>query len=191
MQARTPGVSIEPNRPSDELVIVQPGESSRAPLLLTLKAVTRIDREPDWVFNELHEPDTLLSCVPGGSLTRLVTSRTFEAQIVLAVGPFKFAYTGRGRIVASDPISRTASLTLNGNPVAGMPTVRIRMAMAIDPAPRGSEIQMSFQVAVFDRRGLLTRAWVDPVACDLLDRTIRRLKQRLEEAPIDRLPPAA
>jgi carbon monoxide dehydrogenase subunit G len=160
-------------------------------MLLRLHAVTRIEREPDWVFGELHEPEILLSCVPGGSLTRLVDPRTFEARIALAVGPFKFAYAGRGRIVASDPRSRTASLTLNANPVANVPTVRIRMEMAIDPCPRGSEVRMSFLVAVFDRRGLLTRGWVDPIACDLLDRTIRRLKQRLEETSLDGLPPAA
>jgi carbon monoxide dehydrogenase subunit G len=155
----------------------------RAPIVLRLKAITQVDRDPDWVFGELHDPMTLLNCVPGGDLTRLLGPRRFAARIAVGVGPFKLSYSGTGRIVDSDPRSRTASMTLNGNPVSNGPYVRIRMAMAIVGHPRGSEIHMSFRVVISDRTGLLTRGWVDPIAGELLHRTIRRVKQRLEEIP--------
>jgi carbon monoxide dehydrogenase subunit G len=154
------------------------------PIVLNLKGVTQVDRHPDWVFSELHDPNTLLGCVPGGSLTRLLGPRRFEARIAVGAGPFKFAYAGTGRIVKSDPRSRIATMTLNGNPGTRLPCIRIHMAMAVRPHLGGSEIQMSFRVAVIDRTGLLTRNWVDPVACDLLDRTIHRVKRRLEDTPL-------
>jgi carbon monoxide dehydrogenase subunit G len=152
--------------------------------VLRLKGVTHVDRDPDWVFSELHDPETLLSCVPGGRLTRLVGPRTFEAQIAVGVGPFKFAYGGTGRIVDSDPRSRTASMTLTGRADSNVPQVRIQMSMAVLGHHRTSEIQMVFRIAVSDRAGLLSRGWINPIACDLLDRTIRQVKERLENAPL-------
>ena len=179
---RHPGVSTSPGGTSGPV---------HSPTLIRLRAVTQVDRDPDWVFRRLHDLEMLLGCVPGGNLTRRIDSRTFEARILINVGPFKFGFAGKGRIIASDPRSRTASITLHANPVANVPTVRIRMAMAIDDSPRGSEIQMSFRVEVWDRSGLITRGLVKPIAYDLLDQTIRTLRQNLQPSLPTPVPPAA
>jgi carbon monoxide dehydrogenase subunit G len=159
--------------------------------MLRLTAVTRVARDPDTVFRELHDPRTLLNCVPGGSLTRLIDSRSFEARIAVGAGPFRFGCAGRGLIVASDARSRTAALVLNAAPAGGVPALRIRMAMAIHSRDAGCEIHMSFRVAVPASAARMPRALIDPIACDLLDRTVRRLKQHLEDAAVSPLPPAA
>jgi carbon monoxide dehydrogenase subunit G len=158
---------------------------------LLLNAVTFVRRDPDWVFRELHDPETLLGCVPGATLTRLTGPGSFEARIAIALGPFKPEYSGRGRIVASDPKSRTASLELTGAPTAKLAPVRVRTAMSIAERPGGSEIRMTFEVAMSERTLLLANGWLDPIACDLLDRTTRCLKQQLEESPVMPMPPAA
>ena len=163
----------------------------RDSIVLNLKGLTQVDRDPDWVFGELHDPDTLLGCVPGCSLTRRLGPRKFEARIALGAGPFKLTYSGTRRILDSDPEARTASMTLNTHPTWNLPHVRIRMGMAVRPGSRGSDIQMSFRVVVSDTTGLLTRTWVDPIACELLDRTIRQVKQRLEDTPSAPGPSAA
>ena len=163
----------------------------RQPIVLNLNGATQVDRDPDWVFGELHDPHTLLSCVPGGSLTKLVGPRRFEARIAIGAGPFKFTYSGIGRIVDSDPRLRTASMTLNGSATSTVPSIRIRMAMAVRPHVRGCEIQMSFRVVITDPMGLLARSWVDPIACELLDHTVSRVKRQLEETPLVPRPTAA
>jgi uncharacterized protein len=152
------------------------------PAVLKLQGVTDVDRDPDWVFRELHDPATLLSCVPGANLARVVGPDTFEARITVGVGPFKLAYAGIGRIIASDPELRTASLELDGHSVSNLPQIHICMTMVVIRRRRGAEIRMSFEVVVSDRTGLFSRAWIDPIACDLLDRTIRQVKQQLEAA---------
>jgi carbon monoxide dehydrogenase subunit G len=163
----------------------------RDPIVLRLKGVTQVDRDPEWVFSELHDPETLLACVPGGSLTRLVGPGKFEARIAVGAGPFKFMYSGTGQIIDSDPKSRTASMTLNGHPASNMPDIRMRMAMAVGRHPRGTEIKMTFRIVISSRAGLLSRTWIDLIACDLLDRTIHRVKERLEKAPVAPGPVAA
>lgn len=158
---------------------------------LALKATTFVGRDPDSVFRRLHDPETLLECVPGAVLTRLTGPSSFEARIVVGLGPLKSEYRGTGRIVASDPKARTASMELAGDPAANLATVRVRMSMAIAEHAGGSEIDMSFDVSMSDRTWLIANGWLDPIMCDLLDRTTRRLKQLLEEAPAMPLPPAA
>jgi len=158
---------------------------------LSLNAVTFVRRDPDWVFRELHDPETLLGCVPGATLTRLTGPGSFRARIAIGLGPIKAQYGGMGRIIASDPKARTASLEVTGDPYANLASVRVRMAMSIAERTGGSEIRMTFDVAMSDRAWLLANGWLDPIACDLLDRTTRRLKQQLEEAPVMPFPPAA
>jgi uncharacterized protein len=158
---------------------------------LQLSAVTFVRRDPDWVFRELHDPEILLGCVPGATLTRLTGPGSFEGRIAIGLGPFRPEYRGRGRIVASDPRARTASLELTGDPSANLAAVRVRTAMSIVEREGGSEIRMTFEVAMSERTWLLANGWLDPIACDLLDRTTRRLKQQLEQAPVMPFPPAA
>jgi uncharacterized protein len=158
---------------------------------LSLNSVTFVRRDPDSVFRELHDPETLLGCVPGATLTRLTGPGSFEARIAVGLGPFKAEYDGSGRIVASNPKARTASLELTGDPSANLASVRVRMAMWIAERTGGSEIHMTFDVAMSDRTRRLANGWLDPIAGDLLDRTTRRLKHQLEEAPVMPFPPAA
>lgn len=158
---------------------------------LNLSRRTQVDREPDWVFRELHDPEKLLGFVPGGSLTRVIDPERFRGCIEIGMGPFKFACCGDGRIIDSDPKARTASLKLHGLAVGLMPDVRIRMSMAVHGQPRGSEVRMAFLVTVVDRTGWLHQGWIDPIASDLLDRTVRRIKRQLEAAPVAPGPAAA
>jgi len=160
-------------------------------LVLNLSRMTHVERDPDWVFRRLHDPEELLGCVPGGSLTRVISADRFEGRVVIGAGPFKFAYDGEGRIVDSDSKNRTASLKLRGLNAGRMPIVRIRMSMAIQSHPLGSEVQMSFWVTVMDGRGLVKAGWVDWIAEDLADRTVRRIKRQLEAVPIEPGPVAA
>jgi uncharacterized protein len=159
---------------------------------LALSAVTFVRRDPDAVFRELHDLEMLVGCVPGATLTRLTDPHAFEARIAIGLGPLRADYRGRGRITSSDPKTRTASLEVIADPLTNLAAIRIQMAMAIAQRARSSEIRMSFDVAMSERTWLLGQSWVDLIACDLLDRTARRLKQRLEhEVSVMPLPPAA
>src|SRR5260370_33592093 len=80
--------------------------------VLTRNAVLRVDRDADWVFRELHDPRALMSCVPGGRITKILDARRFEARVVAAAGPFKIADAGSGQIQDSNPGSRPAALTI-------------------------------------------------------------------------------
>jgi uncharacterized protein len=158
---------------------------------LNLSRTTQVDRRPDWVFRELHNPEKLVSCVPGGSLTRVIDPERFTGCIEIGAGPFRLACCGDGRIIDSDPNARTASLKLHGRAVGLAPEVRIRMSMAVHSHPRGSEVHMSFLVTVTDRTGWLHQGWIDPIASDLLNRTVHRIKRQLEAIPVESGPAAA
>jgi carbon monoxide dehydrogenase subunit G len=149
--------------------------------VLTRRAAVRVDRDADWVFRELHNPRTLITCVPGGHIIRIIDARKFEACVVAGVGPFKIAYTGIGHIRESNPGSRTASLTIAGGGV-GMPPSQVRMSMVVWAVGPGAELEMSFLLSLEGR--LLSRELVDFIMRDLVDRTVGRIKLQLESRPI-------
>lgn len=149
--------------------------------VVTRQAVVRVDRDADWVFRELHDPRALISCVPGGRITRIIDAHRFEASVVAGVGPFKIAYAGTGHIKGSDPRSRTASLTLAGGG-AGMPPSRVRMSMVVWAVGPVAELEMSFRVALGGT--LMSREMTDSIVGDLFDRTVQRIKLQLERRPL-------
>jgi len=149
--------------------------------VLSRNAVLRVDRDADWVFRELHDPRALMSCVPGGRITKILDPQRFEARVVAVVGPFKIAYAGTGQIKDSDPGSRTASLTIAGGGI-GMPPSRVRMAMVVSSLDAGAVLYMSFRMTI--EKTLLSRELVDFIVADLLGRTVQRMKVQLESRPI-------
>jgi len=149
--------------------------------VLTRNAVLRVDRDADWVFRELHDPRALISCVPGGRITKILDAQRFEARVVAGVGPFKIAYAGMGQIKDSDPGSRTASLSIAGGGI-GMPPSRVRMAMVVSSLDAGAVLYMSFRMTI--EKTLLSRELVDFIVADLLGRTVQRMKVQLESRPI-------
>ena len=158
---------------------------------LALSTTTFVARDPDWVFSELHDPRTLVNLVPGATLTRLIGPGSFEARVAIGIGPLHSRFDGTGRITSSDPRRRTASMELIGLRAANRDRIRVRMSMAIDGRSKGAEIRMTFDVVLPEQAALVTKAWLDPIACDLLDRTTHRLKQQLEESSVQPMPPAA
>jgi carbon monoxide dehydrogenase subunit G len=143
--------------------------------------VIQVNRDADWTFRELHDPEKLVARVPGGSLTRLIDHRGFEGRFVVGAGPFKTAYAGTGPVVACDSKRRTATLLLSRGAGPTMPSVRVRMTMAIHRSRRGSEIEMAFQVRVADGIARIKPEWVDCIARQLVARTIDRMRRQLQD----------
>jgi len=175
-------------RPAPASGFVTRSGPTRAATVFARQAVVRVDRDADWVFRELHDPRTLITCVPGGHIIRIIDARRFEACVVAGVGPFKIAYSGIGQIKKSNPGSRTASLTIAGGGV-GMPPSQVRMSMVVWAVGLGAELEMSFRLSLEGR--LLSRELVDFIMGDLVDRTAGRIKLQLERFPIPPPAPAA
>ncbi len=160
------------------------------PIVLRLRGVTTVRRDPDEVFRELHDPETILACVPGATLTRRVGRDGFEARVIFGAGPFRFARGGFGSIVDSDSRARTAAMAVTSRDDGSGPAMRVHTSMAVSSTGGGSEIRMSFRIAIADRHLAPGRAWLERIAAEMLERTIHRIKERLEQAPTE-APPAA
>ena len=149
-------------------------------VLLRLSSALRINCDPDYLFSDLHHPETLFQCVPGVSLTRVIDLRTVEARMVVGVGPFTVAYDGVGRIVTSDRAARTASIDLEGlSDIWG--SARARVRMAVRPIGCGSSLNTSVRLMMTGRATALGRPLLHHIADEMFTRTGDRIKSKLEE----------
>jgi carbon monoxide dehydrogenase subunit G len=149
-------------------------------VLLRLSSALRIDRDPDCLFGQLHDPELLFDCVPGVSLTRVLDPRTVEARMVIGLGPFTAAYIGSARIVRSDGSLRTTSIDLEGqSDIWG--SARAHLKLTVRPAVGGSSLRTSVWLAMTGRSTLLGRPILHRVAGEMFARTEDRMKSRLED----------
>jgi carbon monoxide dehydrogenase subunit G len=149
-------------------------------IAVELKASVAIDREPDWVFGELNNLEALIECVPGGRMTRLIDPKVCEASLAAGVGPFTVDYAGTGRIVRSNPRSRTASLQLDGEARRGLGDAEARVTLEVKADGPTSTCIVSALLSVTGTATLFGRELVQKVAARMLLSTSRRRKSRVE-----------
>jgi carbon monoxide dehydrogenase subunit G len=151
-------------------------------VLLRLRSALRIDRDPDVLFDRLHDPETLFGCVPGVSLTRVLDRQTVEARMVVGMGPFTVAYDGTARVVRSDQALRTTSIDLEGqSDIWG--SARAHLKMTVKPVVCGSSLHTSVWLAMSGRTALWGRPILHRVADEVFARAGDRIRRRLEDTP--------
>jgi carbon monoxide dehydrogenase subunit G len=148
--------------------------------VLKLNHAIHVDRDPDWVFRELHDPKKMLSCVPGASLTRALDADTFAARVALGIGPMKLAYTGSARVTRIDRRARSAAVDIEGSGETG--AGRAKASIAVRPTDTSCVVYVSVLLTLEQSPTWLGSDLVYRVASTLLRRSCESLKQQLEAA---------
>src|SRR5207302_7809682 len=104
--------------------------------------------DPDRVFGELRDFENLCRYVPGATVTRAISPRTFEARLRVGLLPFLVNLVGTARTVRSDSRLRQASFDLRGSAGQDWGQLRARMDISVTPDNRGSAMQTAVRLAL-------------------------------------------
>ena len=78
------------------------------------RAEVLVDAPPSWLFGQLRDPGTVVACVPGAVLTRVLDAHRFEAQLLVRLGPLMVRYSGQGELIASTRGTHRILLSVRG-----------------------------------------------------------------------------
>ncbi len=130
-----------------------------------------------WEF--LLDPRCIAACMPGVENVTQIDDRTFDAQIVMAVGPMTGKFTFRAHILESNP---PTELTAHVDGVDSVTKSALTVAMAMTLEPRAATTTALAYRATVDVKGrlaILGEMVLRATAALMVQECTRRLQAQL------------
>lgn len=148
---------------------------------------TKIDKtfqveEPvDKVWNLLSNPEKVVVCVPGASITEVVDEKNYKGTVSLKFGPVKATYDGAISIEELDEAGKNMVLKGNGLDSKGKGSADMVMNGTINATDGGSEVNYSMEVSVTGMLAQFGSRLITDVSNQLFDQFVDNFKQKLAE----------
>lgn len=149
-----------------------------------------IGLDPDRAYDLLIDLPRIAPCLPGAELGEPDADGIFPGRVSVKVGPMKFTYDGRVRIVERDAEARTAVIAGEGRASGDADTARVSTRMTVVPDGTGSRVEMATDLEIRGRAAQMGQGIMADVARRLVAQAAGCIQNRLATADaVDAAPP--
>jgi carbon monoxide dehydrogenase subunit G len=106
-------------------------------MAIALEERFEVAAPPGPVWDLLFDPRRVVTCVPGGELTRLVDDSTFDGRLKVELGFLTFSYGGRLHVADADPVARRVRIVGGAHERDGSSTARLTLVSRLEPTVGG------------------------------------------------------
>lgn len=138
-----------------------------------------IGTPPDRAYELLLDLRRVAPCVPGAEIGDPDTEGFHPGRVSVKVGPMKFVYDGRVRIVERDPTARTAVIAGEGRASGGSDTAKVTMTMQVEPDDIGSRVRMTTDLEIKGRAAQMGQGVIGEVGRRLVKEAAACIEVRL------------
>ena len=149
---------------------------------------TKIDKsfhvaEPvDKVWDLLSDPQKVVVCVPGASITEAIDDKNYKGTVSLKFGPVKATYNGEISIEQMDATSRQMTLKGTGLDSKGKGSAEMEMNGSVAAKDGGSQVDYSMEVTVTGMLAQFGSRLIQDVSNQLFDQFVQNFKNKLAES---------
>lgn len=150
----------------------------------------------DTVWQFLLDPQNVVACMPGASLTQIVDADSFVGAVKLKIGAVTAQYQGTITYVDKDVATRTVKLLASGNERGGgtvSGTIVTRLAPSADG--RGTQVSCDSSIDLTGRILQVGRGMIEGVSAQIIKKYVNNVRALLEvprnEAPAASAQPTA
>ena len=138
-----------------------------------------IGTPPDRAYELLLDLRRVAPCVPGAEIGEPDAEGFHPGRVSVKVGPMKFVYDGRVRIVERDPTARTAVIAGEGRASGGADTAKVTMTMQVVPDGTGSRVRMTTDLEIKGRAAQMGQGVIGDVGRRLVKEAAACIEVRL------------
>ena len=135
----------------------------------------------DAVWQFLLDPQNVVACMPGASLTEIVDAESFIGAVKLKIGAVTAQYQGTITYVEKDVANRTVKLLASGNERGGG-TVSGTIVTRLTPSPDGRSTEVSCESSI-DLTGRILqvgRGMIEGVSAQIIKKYVNNVRALLE-----------
>ncbi|MCC4117535.1 SRPBCC family protein [Aromatoleum toluclasticum] len=150
-------------------------------MALQIQEKFEVAAPPDAVWQFLLDPQNVVACMPGASLTQIVDAESFIGAVKLKIGAVTAQYQGTITYIEKDVANRTVKLLASGNERGGG-TVSGTIVTRLTPSPngRGTEVSCESSIDLTGRILQVGRGMIEGVSAQIIKKYVNNVRALLE-----------
>jgi uncharacterized protein len=151
----------------------------------TITKSFHVDHPITDVWANLTDPEKVVVCVPGASLTEKVDDNNFKGEVILKFGPVKASYGGLITFIERDPLVHTMTLKGTGTDTKGKGGAEMLMTGKLAEQNGGTDVYISMEVSITGMLAQFGSRLINDVTNHVFDQFTSNFKAQLSGGKID------
>lgn len=146
------------------------------------------------VWKSLANPEEIVGCVPGASITEKIDDKNYKGQVVTKFGPIKAAYAGDIEIIELDEANHKMVLKGRGLDSKGKGSADMIMNGVLKEEGGKTQVNFSMDITIVGKLAQFGSRLINDVSDQLLNQFVKNFSAQLEAqgpAPAPAASPAA
>ena len=145
----------------------------------TIEKTFEIDQPAEKVWKLLSNPEEVVVCVPGASLTEKIDDKNYKGKVSMKIGPVKANYDGEIQIQELDEANKRMVLQGKGLDAKGKGSADMVMNGQVKETEGGSEVTYTMDISITGKLAQFGARLVHDVSDQLLKQFIQNFKNEL------------
>lgn len=145
----------------------------------TISKKFQVQEPVEKVWEYLTDPNKIVNCVPGASLTEQIDDRNFKGGVSLKFGPVKAKYSGQITFEEIDEPNRKMTLKGRGLDSKGKGSADMLMNSALTEIDGGTEVDCSMQITIVGKLAQFGARLINDVSDQLFDQFVTNFQNKL------------
>ncbi len=138
-----------------------------------------IDQPIGVVWKSLADPEDIVGCVPGASITEKIDDRHFKGEVVTRFGPIKAAYAGDIEIVELDEATHKMVLKGRGLDSKGKGSADMIMNGLLSEEDGKTHVSFSMDITIVGMLAQFGSRLINDVSDQLLNQFVKNFQNKL------------
>ncbi len=136
----------------------------------------------DLVWKSLANPEEIVGCVPGASITEKIDDRNYKGAVVTKFGPIKAAYAGDIEIVELDEANKKMVLKGRGLDSKGKGSADMIMNGTLTESDGTTHVKFSMDITIVGMLAQFGSRLINDVSDQLLNQFVKNFQAQLATA---------
>ena len=141
-----------------------------------------IDQPIDVVWKSLADPEDIVTCVPGASITEKIDDRNYKGAVITKFGPIKASYAGDIEIVELDEANKKMVLKGRGLDSKGKGSADMIMNGTLSENDGKTHVDFNMDITIVGMLAQFGSRLINDVSDQLLNQFVTNFQSKLAAA---------
>ena len=154
-------------------------------MITTITKNFHVDQSIVDTWANLTDPEKVVICVPGASLTSQVDENNYKGEVELKVGPVKTKYDGLVTFLERDAVARKMVLKGTGTDSKGKGGAEMNMTGLLSEKDGGTDVNVTMELNITGMLAQFGSRLINDVTNQVIDQFVNNFKNQLAGGEVD------
>lgn len=144
-----------------------------------------VEQNIETVWKNLSDPNEIVTCVPGASLTEKIDENNYKGKVELKFGPVKAAYDGKITFLERNATTKVMKLKGLGMDVKGKGSAEMIMSGDLKDTEGKTRVDVTMDISITGQLAQFGSRLINDVSNNVFEQFVANFKAKLANLPID------